>query len=129
MGGFGRGEMTPTLEEVRFRSPQMTNPAAPRAALSPMVWIKSFCRKHTGHITNTLLKSSSTHLPKRCQVNDQTKQKWHASRIDNTVNKWLSSKYYTCLDCTVFNALHCILCVYSICIYVTVYLLIYFSSP
>lgn len=37
-------ELTPTLDEVRFRSPQMTNPAAPRAALSPMVWIKSFCR-------------------------------------------------------------------------------------
>lgn len=36
-----------TLDEVRFRSPQMTNPAAPRAALSPMVWIKSFCRKPT----------------------------------------------------------------------------------
>lgn len=37
-------ELAPTLDEVRFRSPQMTNPAAPRAALSPMVWIKSFCR-------------------------------------------------------------------------------------
>ena len=31
------------MEEVRFRSPQMTKPAAPRAALSPTVWIRSLC--------------------------------------------------------------------------------------
>lgn len=48
-------EKKPTLDEVRLRSPQMTNPAAPRAALSPMVWIKSFCRKHTLHMSHLTL--------------------------------------------------------------------------
>lgn len=44
-----------TLDEVRLRSPQITKPAAPKAALSPMVWIKSVCNTHkdthTGYYT------------------------------------------------------------------------------
>lgn len=50
---LGEGRRSPTLDEVRFRSPQMTKPAAPSAALSPMVWIKSFCRKHTDAVVTS----------------------------------------------------------------------------